>query len=324
MKMHVAIVGAGMSGLSCAAQLVRAGHTVALFDKARGPGGRMSTRRMVTPLGEAHFDHGAQYFTVRDPAFMAQVARWSASGVAAPWPAAGTGAWVGVPTMNAVVKEMADQHDVTFGWHVRGLVRREGGWHLSGEATDGERSQKGPFDAVVISLPPEQASAIVALHDLSLASTALAARSQPCWTGMFAFADRLPCKADTVREAGLISWAARNGAKPGRKGPETWVVQASPHWSTQHIEDSAEAVAQGLLAALGEALGMVMPTPVVASAHRWRYAMSTGSNLGALWSANSKIGICGDWLLGPRVENAWISGRTLATQMMAKAPQEVA
>ncbi|WP_343071001.1 NAD(P)/FAD-dependent oxidoreductase [Novosphingobium jiangmenense] len=324
MKMHVAIVGAGMSGLSCASQLVRSGHSVSLYDKGRGPGGRMSTRRMTTPLGDAHFDHGAQYFTVRDPAFMAQVARWSACGVAAPWPAAGTGAWVGVPTMNAVIKEMADQHDVRFGWHVRGLVRREGQWFLTGESADGERMQAGPFDAVVVSIPPEQASAIVALHDLSLAATALAARSQPCWTGMFAFSERLPTKADTVREEGLISWAARNGAKPGRKGPETWVVQASPHWSMQHIDDSVEQVAAALLAALGEALGEALPQPVTASAHRWRYAMSTGSNLGALWSAQSKIGVCGDWLLGPRVENAWISGRTLATRMMAREREEVA
>ncbi|WP_370521715.1 NAD(P)/FAD-dependent oxidoreductase [Novosphingobium sp. ERN07] len=324
MKLHVAIVGAGMAGLSCAAQLVRAGHRVSLFDKGRGPGGRMSTRRMDTPLGEAHFDHGAQYFTVRDPAFMAQVARWSAGGVAAPWPAAGTGAWVGVPTMNAVIKDMADQHDVAFGWHVRGLVRRGGAWHLAGETAGGTLTETGPFDAVVVAIPPEQAAAIVALHDLSLASTALAARSQPCWTGMFAFAERLQCPTDTVREAGLIGWAARNSAKPGRRGPETWVVQAGPLWSDQHIEDDAAAVADVLLAALGEALDIAVPVPAVAAAHRWRYAMSTGSDLGALWSDTSKIGICGDWLLGPRVENAWISGRTLATQIMAHAPREVA
>lgn len=324
MQMHVAIVGAGMAGLSCASHLVRAGHRVSLFDKGRGPGGRMSTRRMETPLGDAHFDHGAQYFTVRDPAFMAQVARWSASGVAAPWPAAGTGAWVGVPGMNAVIREMAERHDVTFGWHVRGLVNRNGGWLLTGDASGGQRVQDGPFDAVVVSIPPEQAAAIVALHDLSLASTALAARSQPCWTGMYAFAERLPTRRDAVRDAGLVSWAARNGAKPGRTGPETWVVQATPQWSADHIEDCADAVAGTLLSSLGEALGVDIAVPVVASAHRWRYAMSTGSDLGALWSATSRIGICGDWLLGPRVENAWLSGRTLAERMLASVPQAAA
>lgn len=322
--MRFAIVGAGMAGLSCADRLKRAGHGVSLFDKGRGPGGRMSTRRMQTPLGEVHVDHGAQYFTVRDPAFMAQVARWSASGVAAPWPTAGTGAWVGVPGMSAVVRDLAQQHDVSFGWHVCGLVRRDDGWHLTGEAPSGERVQSGPFDAVIVSLPPEQAAAIVALHDLSLAATALAARSQPCWTGMFVFAERLATDRDTVRDAGLINWAARNSAKPGRFGPETWVVQANAQWSGDHVEDAADAVAARLLGALGDALSSRMPAPVTASAHRWRYAMSTGSNLGALWSEQSRIGICGDWLLGPRVENAWVSGKTLANKILSTAQRQAA
>lgn len=44
--MTVAIIGAGMAGLSCARALVQAGVAVELFDKGRGPGGRMSTRRV--------------------------------------------------------------------------------------------------------------------------------------------------------------------------------------------------------------------------------------------------------------------------------------
>lgn len=324
MKMNVAIVGAGMAGLSCASQLVRHGHAVRLFDKGRGPGGRMSTRRMTSGHGDVQFDHGAQYFTVRDPAFMAQVARWSASGVAAPWPAAGTGAWVGVPAMNAVVRDLAAQHDVTFGWHVCGLVRKDNAWHLVGDAPDGARVQIGPFDAVVVSIPPEQAAAIVALHDLSLASTALAARSQPCWTAMLAFEQRLPTRQDTVRDTGLISWAARNSAKPGRTGLESWVIQANPQWSCAHIDDSADTVTAHLSEALSAALGVALPQPVIAASHRWRYAMSTGSNLGAMWSETSRIGICGDWLLGPRVENAWVSGRALAGQITATAARQAA
>ncbi len=315
-RMRVAVIGAGMAGLSCADRLVHAGHCVALFDKGRGPGGRMSTRRMQTALGDVEFDHGAQYFTVRDPAFMAQVARWSARGVAAPWPVAGTGAWVGVPGMSAVVRDMAEQHDVTFGWHVSGLVRREGAWFLSGESADSGRDQRGPFDAVVVSLPPEQAAAIVALHDLALASTALAARSQPCWTAMFAFGEKLTTARDCVRETGVINWAARNSAKPGRRGPETWVVQAKPDWSAANIEMPADDVAARMLDELRKALGIAMPDPAVAAAHRWRYAMSGGSDLGALWSEQSRIGICGDWLLGPRVENAWVSGKSLASRML--------
>ena len=105
--MKIAIVGSGLSGLACADQLVAAGHSVRLFDKARGPGGRMSTRRIDTAAGQVGFDHGAQYFTARDPAFRQQVDQWQDSGASARWPAAGPEAWVGVPIMNAPVKALA-------------------------------------------------------------------------------------------------------------------------------------------------------------------------------------------------------------------------
>ena len=79
--MRVAVLGAGLSGLTCARRLTEQQHTVKVFEKARGPGGRMSTRR----AGPLRFDHGAQYFTVRDTRFAAAVERWRAAGIVAAW-----------------------------------------------------------------------------------------------------------------------------------------------------------------------------------------------------------------------------------------------
>jgi predicted NAD/FAD-dependent oxidoreductase len=62
---HIAIIGVGMAGVVCARTLRQAGHNVTLFEKSRGLGGRMSTR--ASAFGS--FDHGTQYFTVRDPRF---------------------------------------------------------------------------------------------------------------------------------------------------------------------------------------------------------------------------------------------------------------
>ena len=105
--MRIGIVGAGMAGLSCADALSRRDHEVTLFDKARGPGGRMSTRRLACEAGTMSFDHGAQYFTVRDREFSKLVADWSLRTVAAPWPEAGVDAGVGWPGMNGVIRDMA-------------------------------------------------------------------------------------------------------------------------------------------------------------------------------------------------------------------------
>ncbi|WP_374690365.1 FAD-dependent oxidoreductase [Accumulibacter sp.] len=78
---HLALIGAGIAGLSCATLLQQAGLEVSLFDKARGVGGRMSSRR-----GDGwQCDHGAQYFTARQPEFRAEVARWQRAGVAGQW-----------------------------------------------------------------------------------------------------------------------------------------------------------------------------------------------------------------------------------------------
>jgi predicted NAD/FAD-dependent oxidoreductase len=308
--MNFAIIGAGMAGLSCADALKQAGHSAQLFDKGRGPGGRMSTRRMETPLGEACFDHGAQYFTVRDPHFRRLVECWSEAGIAAPWPAAGGDAWIGLPAMNAPIRHMAKAHKVAWSSLVTGMVRSGSGWWLVGEA-----GKHGPFDGVILAIPAEQAAAILSLHDFAMARIALMARSQPCWTGMFVFDAPLDHAAGVIRNQGDLAWAARNSAKPGRSGPEAWVVQASAAWSRAWLEAPQEKITAKLHAALAEVAGCPIPQPVAATAHRWRYALSAGTGDGALWNADLAVGVCGDWLLGPRVECAWLSGRMLADRI---------
>lgn len=243
----VAIIGAGMAGLACATRLGQAGLAVQLFDKGRGPGGRMSTRRLETPLGQASFDHGAQYFTARGAGFTAQVEQWLAQGLAASWPAAGGGAFVGVPGMNAPIKALAADQSVAWQFRIEALLADEAGWRLIGPA--------GPtqaFSAVVVALPAEQAADLLAEVDQDMAAKAAGSSTQPCWTVMAAFAERLPFEADTLRDLGPLGWAARNVSKPGRAGPEAWVIQGSPDWSRDHLEASGDEVSAFLLGVLAE------------------------------------------------------------------------
>lgn len=308
--MRVAIIGAGMAGLSCAGRLAQFGHEASLFDKGRGAGGRMSTRRIETALGAASFDHGAQYFTVRDQGFSRVVADWSVRGIAAPWPEAGADAWVGLPGMSAVIRDMAHRHHAEFGFFAKGIIRDAEGWSVVGEL-----GTRGPFDAIVVATPAEQAASILALHDFEMARLALLARSQPCWTAMIAFATPAPSKSNIIKDRGLIAWAARNSAKPGRETVECWVVQANPTWSTEHIEETADLVRMRLQDALEHEMGGARPEIVFSAAHRWRYALSSGAGLGSLWNSRIGLGVCGDWLVGPRVECAWLSGQELAMKI---------
>ena len=305
--MRIAIVGAGMAGMSCGQRLSRLGHEVRLFDKGRGPGGRMATRRMEDGGTTLHFDHGAQYFTARDPRFVEQVAHWEASGVAARWAAAGDDAWVGTPAMNAPLKAMAGELGVQFGTRIEQLVRDGEGWQIDGEGAPDAR-----FDAVLVAVPAEQAGPLLQPHAPAMARLADQTASDPCWTLMAGFEAPLALVQDTLRQRGPIGWAARNNAKPGRANEECWVIQASPEWSRAHLEEDAETVAAALLAELAEANGGPLPRQLGATAHRWRFARSGTAGEEALWDAEQRIGVCGDWLIGPRVEAAYISGLLLA------------
>ncbi len=309
----IIVVGAGMVGLACATRLAAAGQQVSLFDKGRGPGGRMATRRAEVEGKTHRFDHGAQFFTARDDGFRARVEEWQRAGVVARWQAAGEEAWVGTPAMNAPIRAAAEPLDVSWGTRVAGIQSREKGWRVS--LDDGGEQFS---DSVVLAIPAEQAAELLAgLHD-DFAGRARRTVSRPCWALMAVFPDRLEC-ADTLRgdDGEAVSWAARNGAKPGRDGSESWVVHASPEWSEAHLEDDASSVAARLLDAFLHQSGAGARAPVHMAAHRWRYAMvDPVDGPPALWDATRKLGVCGDWLIAPRVESAWVSGTRLAETML--------
>ena len=43
--MKIAIIGAGIAGVTCAHECLKKGHDVTLFDKSRGVSGRSTTKR---------------------------------------------------------------------------------------------------------------------------------------------------------------------------------------------------------------------------------------------------------------------------------------
>ena len=329
----IAVIGAGLAGLSCAQALLQAGHTVHVFDKARGPSGRMSTRRAEDDNGPWQCDHGAQYFTARDPAFRAEVARWQQAGVAALWnarlasfdgsawstPATPLERFVGTPRMTSpaawLVQHLGEPALAQWQTTVQRLDHSEGGWTI----TSAEHGLHSPrYSAVLLAVPAPQAVPLLAPVSPAGAAIAASARMRGSWAVMLRYASpvALPCEGAFIN-TGPLRWVARDSSKPGRTGQETWLLHASPEWSEAHIEDSAEAVTTALLAAFA-ALGG--PAPLAATAHRWRYADTEPAlTQGSWWDAQMRLGLCGDWLHGGKVEGAWLSGRALAHQVLKPA-----
>ena len=333
---HIAIVGAGLSGLSCAQALIAAGHTVHLFEKSRGASGRMSTRRGDAAGQPWQCDHGAQYFTASDPAFRAEVARWEAAGAAALWnaqiasfdgnhwsaPATPTERFVGTPRMTSPAISMVQDLDAKLHLHLQTTVQQvqrvPQGWMLT-STEHGQHSTR--YDALLLAVPAPQVLPLLA--DVSAAGTALAAsvRMRGSWALMLRCAARVELPFDgAFINAGPLRWMARDSSKPGRSGPETWLLHATPEWSEAHIEDDAAVVTAALLDAFAALGGPAPDAAIATSAHRWRYADTESAlSLGSWWDAHAQLGLCGDWLNGGKVEGAWLSGRALAQQVLPGA-----
>lgn len=210
-------------------------------------------------------------FTVRDTDFVDQVRRWEAVGVAVRWLEAGDDAWVGTPGMNASVRALAEHQSAHWGRNIEAFRREQGGWVAVGSG------DPGAFDAAIVAVPAEQAGPLLAPHRQDFADLAAGSPSKPNWTVMAAFSQRLSTEQDIVRDRGALGWAARDSAKPGRGGVESWVIQASADWSAQHLEQAPETVATVLLGLLASELGVPLPAPVYLHAHRWRFARSGGA-----------------------------------------------
>ncbi len=315
---RIAIIGAGMAGMSCATELQARGCTVTLFDKGRRPGGRMATRHVE---GIGQFDTGAQYFTVRGEGFkerlkpiarMGGLARWEAAGKAR-----GSLRYVAVPEMNALAAAFAHGLDIRRSVRIEELDHGEdGNWHLV--PREGERL--GPFEAVIVALPAPQAASLLQ------ASTAMAAAAEgavinPSWATMLAFSEPLKLPFEiALPQTGPLTWIARDSSKPGRPvHHECWVLHGGPGWSQAHIEEEPRAVADAMLRAFESAIGRTV-TPVHLDAHRWRHALvETPLGRPFLYDPELRLGACGDWCLGPRVEFAHDSGVAIAEAVLKGA-----
>ncbi|HEX6012221.1 MAG TPA: hypothetical protein VFY87_10560 [Geminicoccaceae bacterium] len=124
--------------------------------------------------------------------------------------------------------------------------------------------------------------------------------------------------ATGCRVTGLsVAWAARSRTKPGRDDGESWTLHAGPGWSRDMLERRPEEIALALLGAFAVVVPGALPPLTYVAAHRWRYAM-VERPLGepCAWELALRLGLCGSWCLGPRVEAAYLSGTALAAALV--------
>ncbi len=321
-EVRIAVIGAGLAGLACARELARADVSVIVFEKARGLGGRLATRRE----GKLAFDHGAQFFTARNESFRRFTEAGRRAGVIAPWLPriredhrewdTPIDEWlVGAPGMSAAVRPLVRNLDVRTSVGVHELIAGQRGWQVLTDAGTPDQV----FDALAVALPAPQALDLLGPHGGGFRGIS-DVRMSPCWTLMMSFAAPLE-GLPVVRRwtSGPLAWAACDSSKPGRpEHAQCWVVHASPAWSVDHVREDARDVAQWLWEEFARSCGIRDVSPSHLRAHRWQHAF-TERPLGqsCIVDEECAAGACGDWCMAPRVEAAWDSGRALAHALLS-------
>ncbi len=331
---NVAVIGAGIAGATCARALADDGWSVALFDKSRGVGGRMATRRVEIDgaNGAKHtvrFDHGAPGFDATSPEFASFIELAAKNDLLTQWTprAEKNGAadkslmWVPFPDMPSICRALTTDLPVRTNCTIDALRPDAGGWMLESAGV----ALANGFSHVVVAIPAPQASNLLRSQKSLIAAHSANMLMLPCWTMMAVTNEPSPSVNWEIAHptASPLAQIIRNDAKPGREridGLAQWVIHATSEWSQAHLELSPSEALSALQSAFADWLGGSL-TFHYAGAHRWRYASpatSTPLTEPFLWDDSLRIGICGDALGGNGVEDAWRSARALSDFLINK------
>jgi len=307
--MRVAVVGAGLAGLTAAGELHRGGHDVIVLDKGRSPGGRMATRR----IGGATLDHGAQFFTVRSDEFARIIAPHLESGLVYEWCRGFSADGDGFPRyavrggMNQLPRALAPASLVrcsTLVFAVRPHPRGRG-WQVA--IDDGTNVDA---DAVVMTCPLPQSSSLLITAEIDVPEDL----RRTDYDRTMAVLATLDGPSAVAPPGGLqhptatLSFVADNRQK-GVSATSAMTIHANAAWSEAHWNDDAKATIAALLAEAGPFLGNAIV--VESQLKKWRFATPRTIWPDACWLATSAAGpvvIAGDAFAGPRVEGAVLSG----------------
>jgi len=316
----IAIIGAGISGLTVAKELSEL-NEVTIFDKARGVGGRMATKR----IDDYHFDHGAQFFTAKSQEFKdfcnkakndKIIEEWNIDFVEIIGNKIGKKYqfnndkphFVAKPQMNNLCKYIAQDLNILLGKQVKSINFDDKKWSL--KTVEDEIFNN--FDYLILAIPSHQVINLLPKNFkyLDIISNI---RMSGCFTLMLGFKEKLSIEfgAALVKESN-ISWISVNSSKPERPKGFSLIVNSSNKWADENIEEDLEIIKEKMITSLRQIIDFDISNLSCQNIHRWRYAnatLRTGDK--SLFDPNLNLGVCGDWLISGRVENAFLSGLDL-------------
>lgn len=318
MDCEVAIVGAGLAGLTAARQLQQQGLEVLLLDKSRGVGGRVATRR----VDGLRLDHGLPYLEARGEVSQRLIESALAAGLIHPWHqfesllAGGRRGYIAADGINTVAKWLAEGIPIQKSWRVEKIASIDSGWRLTAQSDDTVTAK-----AVIIAIPAPQALTLLETlpigdRNLNILSQLRSVTYDPCITVMAGYEANQSEFTAVSLDNNIVSWIAGESSK--RNQQPTFVIHTTPDYAAKHIDaDDLNAVGEAILNTAAQLTFDWLDQPQWQQVHRWRYAFTRQPLAVTHLTTNKPFPLicCGDWCGGNSIESALVSGSEAATEL---------
>ena len=311
------IVGSGIAG-STIANLLSKKYSVEVIDKARGPGGRASNRRYKKNLS---FDHGLQYISPKSKNFTNFLNQLEKKKIIKNWQGnhldfnfekkENVKKYIGFNSNNSIPKYLLNKLTTHFQSEVTNIKFNSNHWVININNNQNILSKN-----LILTCPYPQLKKLSFKYlkkEIAFINPQMIANI----TTMFVYKNlpNLPISSIRFNDE-LLGWAANENSKERFKSKEAlWTIQCNQTYSKKIIDkfkSNKLKYMKEIAKRFEKIIGISSKDIIFKSIHGWRYAFSSKkTKLDCIWNKKYRLGVCADWFLGNKAEDAWMSAHSL-------------
>ena len=322
---NVAVIGAGITGITLA-NLLQKKFNLTVFEKSRGVGGRMATRR-AEPY---QFNHGAQYFKIENKEFKDFLQPLILNKIIKPLEANQIEIlnkevikrtkiykkqyFTAESKMNSVVKYLINNNfSIKLLCKIEKIIKENDKWIV----IDSGQVSYGPYDWLIITIPPNQAKEIL-YNNFKLLDIIKKIKMRSCYSLMLGFDKFEEFDFDTALFLNEdVQWLSIRKIILENKEYYNLLINSSYNFAEQNINCSKDKISDHLIKQVSDILKCKLNNYEHKALHFWKYAMSEKNNsLGSLLDEDFKIIVCGDWCMNGKVEGGFLSAKDAVNKLL--------
>ena len=314
------IIGSGVSGSTIACLLSKK-YSVHILDKARGPGGRASNKRFKQNLS---FDHGVQYISPKSKEFRKLIKTLCKKKHAKIWSGNhldftfekkdNSEKFIGMKGNNFISKYYIKKIKKSFQSPVKSIFNNKYFWEIK---LDNNKNIQAK--SIILTCPFPQLKKIAGKY-LEKKISNLKIDMRPNITTMLAFKNQKTVPVSSIKfNDDILTWAANENSKNRFNSSNSlWTLQSSAGWARKNINKykKSKKVENTLISKFLNFTGYKKNKIIFKKTHGWKYSYNfNGSPFKSYWNKKLRLGLCADWFIGPKVENAWLSAIDLSKKI---------